>query len=156
MVAANGALRPLSRLPVRCGTLIPRALAACIALWSIALLSSSSLHAGCHYGHGSDNSGSFDEATERNFHFLGQWIYEGGEIKYVPWQGQAPCDGPNCRAKEQPVTTSLPLNVSVRNCSLLSVASRLPLDESDSVAAFIALDDLRSFSGYPHEHEYPP
>lgn len=94
----------------------------------------------------------------RNFTFLGQWIYEGGEIKYVPWQGSPPCHGPNCRADDKrPLTTTGSPTQSVKRIS----TATLPLgwqqpNQFDALSSCLACSNLYPISGYPHEHEYPP
>ncbi len=60
--------------------------------------------AGCHYG---DSQFAKAIAAQdphghvRNFRFLGQLVYEGGDIKYVPWQATPRCQGPNCHADQR-------------------------------------------------------
>lgn len=70
---------------------------------------------GCQYGHQSTSlhwdalhwdakSNPRDHA--RSFRFLGQWVYERGEIKYEAWAHQQPCEGPFCRLdRSVPVST---------------------------------------------------
>lgn len=119
------------------------------------------LYAGCHYGDGRSFTGSIADDNPhghaRNFTFLGQWIYEAGEIKYVPWQGAPPCQGPNCHADDpRPVTTGSPSQTVKR---ISPVTLTLPWQGAhrfDALDSCIASSNLFPISGYPHEYEYPP
>lgn len=117
--------------------------------------------AGCHYGDGRSFLTSSEplspNAHVRNFRFLGQWIYEAGEVKYVPWQGSPPCHGPECQAKRQaqpetgsPVSDTQRLPLVAWNCSATAIAC------STICSLGLPSDSLAPFAGYPHEYEYPP
>lgn len=127
-----------------------------------ALPSLSDLYAGCHYGDGRSFSSATDEHNPRgharNFKFLGQWVYEGGEIKYVPWQGAPPCQGPNCHADDDhPLTSTIPASSTGKRISPVTLlADWQQANRFDALDSCIACSNLYPISGYPHEHEYPP
>ena len=58
------------------------------------------LHAGCHFWPGSSHAATQIHSRDhaRNFHFLGQWIYERGEMKYAAWSDDQPGESPNCHS----------------------------------------------------------
>jgi hypothetical protein len=143
---------------------LSRALAMGLLFCLIALLNTESLRAGCHYSNSSRAAralGSSEQQSAsghvRHIHFLGQWIYEAGEIKYVPWQGSPPCQGNNCQANDDsPVTSSLPPYRNARTVSSAVSDSVRLLDVGCRVTLVIEAQRLRAFAGYPHEFEYPP
>jgi hypothetical protein len=70
----------------------------------VLVFSSGLAEAGCHYGTSSyvqfEMSPALPSGHVRHFRFMGQWIYESGTIKYVPWERSLPCDGPLCRQSD--------------------------------------------------------
>ena len=117
------------------------------------------LTAGCDHPAGAINSQSgFQSAGyARNFQFLGRWIYEGGEVKYVPWEGSRPCQGPNCQADDVP-GTDLAANTSLTVRSLpiaCPAALRPPGRQPRSIDWLIVLHGV-PLSGFPSGFEYPP
>lgn len=118
-------------------------------------------YAGCHYGDGRSFNASKENHNPReharNFKFMGQWIYEGGEIKYVPLQGALPCHGPNCHADENVPETGVVPPTTVKRIPPVTFAITQQLSaHADLVACHLGSNTLRPLSGYPHEHEYPP
>jgi hypothetical protein len=114
------------------------------------------LQAGCRYGdHVSGMIGANANHADP-FGFLGQWIYEGGMIKHVPWRGMPPCHGANCQADDRMPATTAPASVSVRHTPVPLVFSPTGLAPFPSNVEWVAIANLKPNSGYPHEHEYPP
>jgi hypothetical protein len=134
----------------------------CALAWVATLIVvQAQVYAGCHYGDGR----SFQSALQsdnprehaRNFQFLGQWIYEAGEIKYVPWQGAPPCQGPNCHADDPlPQSTSAPAPDSSRMPTVIFGMSLHEPVAADDGQRYLVSSELSPLKGYPHEHEYPP
>ena len=121
----------------------------------------SRLMAGCHYGDGrsfgqvkhSDNP----REHARNFSFLGQWVYERGEIKYVPWQGNPPCHGPHCRAeKPLPVSTGAPVSSVHRLPSVILLSVKSNSFSADVFSDWLSHEDRSPRPGFAFEHEHPP
>ena len=143
---------------------LSRALAISLFFCAIALLNAESLRAGCHYRslNRGDRFLGYSEQRDTATHvpsirFLGQWVYEGGDIKYVPWQGAPPCHGPDCQANDDsPVTSSLPPYRSLRNLPSPMAASAPLLNLYSTATVHLETESLRAFAGYPHEFEYPP
>lgn len=132
-----------------------------LAFVTSALASLDGLYAGCHYGDGRSFTQSMDEHNPRgharNFTFLGQWIYEGGEIKYVPWQGAPPCQGPNCHADDDLPQTTTSSNSTVKRISPVTLGIAWQrANRFEAISSCIACSNLFPISGYPHEYEYPP
>ena len=116
------------------------------------------LTAGCdHYsGRIESQSGLHPTGYARNVQFLGRWIYEGGEAKYVPWEGSAPCQGPNCQADDLPgpdMANNIP---SARNlpvaCQGALPLTKLQRQSNDRLHILQGTP----LSGFPSGFEYPP
>ena len=154
---------------------LSRALTICITalvLICFGIINESDVYAGCHYGpagraqthrfNSSSQSALFDSQSPqghaRDFQFLGQWIYEAGEIKYVPWQSSSPCKGPNCRVDKDPdqPSTNVPSQRVVRPLLLDFVVVKQSWHDPSLLVGFVIAIDVSGFKGYPHEHEYPP
>ncbi len=125
------------------------------------LQGSTRLMAGCHYGDGRSvhHAKQSDNPREhaRNFSFLGQWVYERGEIKYVPWQGSGLCDGPNCQAeKPRPVSTGAPANSLQRLPVVVVTSSKSSAFSFDGHGDWLCQEDCAPLSGFVFEHEHPP
>jgi hypothetical protein len=93
----------------------------------------------------------------RTFKFLGRWVYEGGEAKYVPWEGSKPCQGPNCHADDLPGpdiaadTSRLVRSSTVAGeCSVASFRV-----DGTSLDAVLSLQ-ASTLAGFPAGFEYPP
>lgn len=119
------------------------------------------LMAGCHYGDGrsSNQMKQSDNPREhaRNFSFLGQWVYERGQIKYVPWQGSGPCNGPNCQAeKPLPVSTGAPASTVHRLPIVILTSTKSNPLSFDARAGWLCDEDCAPLSGFEFEHEHPP
>jgi hypothetical protein len=151
------------RASQRCHTWQVRA--ACVRLCCGALVMalcatmSHQLHAGCHYvAAGKQQTVSADpHGHARDFRFLGKWVYERGDIRYVAWESDGPCDGPNCQArKDMPPEFSFapPDNVRISHSSLGSVAN-LVLTKPDCWSP-LEIADSMAVSGHPRGFEYPP
>ena len=152
------------RAIVRCSTVL--------LLICAGVIGDGSLYAGCHYGrpghsqayrfkhaaHSADFNDQSSRGHARDFQFLGQWIYEAGEIKYVAWQSSAPCQGPNCHVNddEDLPSTNAPAQRVVRPLLLSGVAATQRWDDSLTLVGHIDFLNTCGFAGYPHEHEYPP
>jgi hypothetical protein len=118
--------------------------------------------AGCDFGHGNQSSrmtsASQMRGYARHFRVLGQWVYEGGQVKYVAWQAEGECHGPYCSANRLPPaeTGGMTLPQSSRgpvNIIYLGVPTySLAPSSSDS----IILHDAEALHGYPPAYEYPP
>lgn len=144
-----------------CSRLILRACVFALVGCAVLMTGASRLLAGCHYGDGrtfqqmkhSDNP----REHARNFSFLGQWVYERGEIKYVPWQGNSPCHGPNCHAdKPLPASTLTPVSSVTRLPSVILVILKSNSYLSDGRAGWLCHDDCTPLAGFVFEHEHPP
>jgi len=139
-------------------------LQACVAMlgcWICLGATSLEVQAGCHYGDGRSFLASSEpvspHAHARNFRFLGQWIYEGGEIKYVSWQGSSPCHGPNCQAQRKPQSqTHAPVPTTQRLTQYAVDSPMLSFQSGNSQFLDWTSGSPSPFAGYPHEHEYPP
>jgi hypothetical protein len=151
----------------RRGTSARRWIACALAFVATVLAGQVDLQAGCHYGRTKSNRGTgfYEQQAQsahprqhaREFTFLGQWIYEGGEIKYVPWQSEPLCHGPNCEADdEQAPITGAPSNIQLRISLDTLPTAELPAARPDGIFLCLASSSLFPLAGYPHEHEYPP
>lgn len=131
-----------------------------LVAWLVTSGWSSQVLAGCHYSDGrtfatqhSDNPR--DHA--RNFKFLGQWVYEKGEIKYVAWRPEQPCHGPYCKThKPVPVTTVAPSTSVQRLPTFLLVVIQPTVYCFDSQSDRWLSHDCEPLSGYAQELEHPP
>jgi hypothetical protein len=119
-----------------------------------AFASLETLQAGCHYR----SDGLATEAESNILNFFGQWIYEAGQFKHVPWQKAPPCRGPNCHGDDDrpPTTTSSPNSTVKRISSMTVTIDWLSATPFDGLTGCIASSNLFPVSGYPHEYEYPP
>lgn len=136
---------------------LPPAVVACL-IWLV-LSGSQFAHAGCEYGHapGSSASAAQDGGTSSRALFLGKWIYEGGEFRFLPWQSLPPCSAPGCRGNDQvPQTASLPLRLEHSSGPFLSDAPETLDAQPDPLVGLLELADLLAIEGYRHDYEYPP
>lgn len=118
--------------------------------------------AGCDFGHPellrsvaeSDSTQSY----ARTFRVLGQWVYEGGQIKYVSWQAQGGCSGPNCSADEppQPEGSGMSLPQTYRTQPSIAYCSLTLPPSAPRVIGMLSLKDAAALHGYPPAYEYPP
>lgn len=129
-----------------------------VSCWTSGTLAA---RAGCHYG--SAGHRQFVRSDRevgghaRDFQFLGQWIYEGGDIKYVPREDTTPCHGPNCQArKERPsnnASSQLDTHRTLRTLVLLTSEQVLV---AGGVQTLYPCQELRQLAGYPSRLEHPP
>ncbi len=93
----------------------------------------------------------------RKFHFLGQWVFERGDFKYVAWQPDGKCHGPLCQASELPVPESgaAPSPSGERMPTVPTLDSTLP-GGTAAIAWGVSALEPAGQSGFPRTHEYPP
>lgn len=116
--------------------------------------------AGCHYSDGRSFAHKHSDNPRehaRNFRFLGQWVYEKGEIKYVPWRAAQPCQGPHCRSeKPAPVTALVPSNSLQRLPTVLLIVVKASPFCFDSQTDWSGDEDREPLAGFAQELEHPP
>lgn len=128
----------------------------------IVLGSSRTVAAGCDFGHGKHSRMSSESDDQhgyaRHFRVLGQWVYEGGDIKYVAWEPDSPCQGPDCSANKerQPVSSGLPLSQNQRTHTSAVAYSASTQVIPPSLIDVLPLKDAKALHGYPPAYEYPP
>ncbi len=151
---------------IKTNCLLPRGLSArgvllALVCWMVLLSLSSRAWAGCHFSDGR----SFAQAKHsenprehaRNFRFLGQWVYEQGEIRYVPWRAGQACDGPNCHSeKPEPVSTIAPLSSVHRLPTVVLLISGSHNFGFESQVEWLCHDDGEPLCGFAFELEHPP
>ena len=141
---------------------LPRLIAICALLSVTGWIQPRMADAGCHYRHGAQGRADSDQDDSRghvrNFRFLGQWVYEAGQVKYVRWQAEGKCTGPNCHADNDPLPVNGATSAVDSNRShttlMYSDDSRPKL--KSSLCFTLALQNVEAFRGYPHAIEYPP
>ncbi len=141
--------------------LVLRALVVVLIGSAVLVLGASQVLAGCHYGDGRsfDQKKNLENPREhaRNFSFLGQWVYERGDMKYVPWQGAAPCHGPHCQADEPlPASTLTPTSTVTRILSIILLPVKANPIHCDASAGWLCHEDCAPLPGFAFEHEHPP
>ncbi len=88
---------------------------------------------------------------------MGQWVYERGEMKYVPWQGEAPCHGPNCRTDNpRPVSTSSPANLVQRVPVVVLPPEKPSSFASETRVEWLMHEDCEPLAGFLFEQLRPP
>ncbi len=133
----------------------------CVVLWcGLAIGLAESTSAGCDFGHLKLSSTRDHDigGYARSFRVLGQWIYEAGEIKYVAWQAEGGCDGPNCSGNHppQPESSGMSLpNTQRIQTSIACGRTQLQFTPPCVVAALLP-KDAKALHGYPLAYEYPP
>lgn len=141
---------------------LPRLIAICVLLGLTGWLQPRVAEAGCHYGHAAQGSADFDHINRdghvRDFPVLGQWVYEGGRIKYFPWQRERKCSGPNCNANNDrlPVSGATSTVDSNRSHTTLMYCDDRGAKPNPSLCLAFSLQNVAGFRGYPHALEYPP
>lgn len=132
-----------------------------VVICGVMVMGASRLLAGCHYGDGRGHHGHVSDNPRehaRNFSFLGQWVYERGDIKYVPVQSNSPCQGPHCRAdKPVPVSAVTPVSSAQRlpNVILLLSSKSNPFSV-DGHNSWLCQDNWIPLTGFASELERPP
>lgn len=118
--------------------------------------------AGCDFGHGRHVSASLDSPSAtnyaRNFRVLGQWVYVGGQIKYEARQPESDCQGPSCKANEEPTEQSsglsLPQQYRTNSTAVhFVVQGHWLLPDLCEILDYV---DAKALHGYPPAYEYPP
>lgn len=93
----------------------------------------------------------------RTIRFIGSWIYEAGEAKYVPWEGSTPCQGPNCGRDDSPgsdITANT--SPSLRGFNDAGACSQHPPYEMPQSLDCNFYPQVVPLPGFPHDFEYPP
>ncbi len=133
----------------------------CFLVWcGITLGLTNSASAGCDFGHPKLSSSRHHDmgGYARSFRVLGQWIYEAGEIKYVAWQAEGTCDGPNCSGNQPPRPESSGMSLPQTQRIQTSVAcGRTQMQFTPPLLVdVLRLKDAQALHGYPPAYEYPP
>ncbi len=134
--------------------------AGALLIWLLVSWAAGSMaEAGCSYQYGGKHRASSQvdpRGHVRNFKFLGHWIFERGQIKYVKWHEDAPCDGPNCQIKEVP----RPVSHTTAESSLVRLSFGLVEPAAwptprEAIVSLISMVRVSISDGHPHAHEYP-
>ncbi|MFO1064951.1 MAG: hypothetical protein U0892_13890 [Pirellulales bacterium] len=135
-----------------------------IAICCLCLLGSiaGNVRAGCKLPH-EELAGIASSSLEHSgpagvIRLKGQWIYEGGQFKFILGRLVQDCDGPTCSSDKDRRQENVGLTPRLQLRVHFTPIDHCDFNERDSliIVGRVHISDAMPVSGYPSAHEYPP